>query len=59
MELKLLILILASVLPQPEPPTCEESGGQRVLWRMDHVKPNAQTVMKVPVYKCAYLVDLD
>jgi len=58
LELKLLILIIASLLPQPEPPSCAERGGQRVLWRMDHVEPDPGTVMKVPVYKCAYLVDL-
>lgn len=58
MELKLLILIIASLLPQPEPPTCEERGGKRVLWEMEHVEEHPGKVMKLPVYKCAYLVDL-
>jgi len=57
MELKLLILIMASLIPQPEPPTCEERGGKLVLWRMDQIHQQPSTTIKVPVYKCAMLVD--
>ncbi|MDH3714468.1 MAG: hypothetical protein OET44_11540 [Gammaproteobacteria bacterium] len=56
MELKLLILIVASLLPQPDPPTCEERGGKRVLWRMDRIEQPGK-VIQMPVYKCAHLSD--
>ncbi len=58
MEVKLLILIIASLLPQPDPPTCEDRGGQRVLWRMDRVEKHPGKVVMVPAYKCAYLMDV-
>ena len=57
-ELKLLILVIASLLPQPDPPTCQERGGKRVLWRMETVEQQPGKVVQRPVYKCAMPTDL-
>ena len=56
--MKLLILTIASLLPQPDAPRSEDRGGQRVLWRMDRVEQQPGRVVMVPANECAYLMDV-